>query len=139
MKKLKNLYLKLLYEVHFGYTYFVWYFAKDEKLSPKVKKILQEAEKDKHEIIIPAIVLLETIDIQEKKKVKFKMEKVFDFIETKENFKIADLNFLLIEQIPGRAKGLDLHDRVIVIVSKIYEGIILTKDSEIKKFVTTIW
>jgi PIN domain nuclease of toxin-antitoxin system len=117
----------------------VWYFAKDERLSPKVKKVLQEAEKGKHEIIIPAIVLLETIDIQEKKKVKFKMEKVFDFIEAKENFKIADLNFLLIRQIPGRAKGLDLHDRVIVTVSKIYEGIILTKDSEIRKFATTIW
>jgi hypothetical protein len=67
------------------------------------------------------------------------MEKVFDFIESKENFKIADLNFLLIKQILGRAKGLDLHDRVILAVSKIYEGIILTKDLEIKKFTQTIW
>jgi PIN domain nuclease of toxin-antitoxin system len=55
----------------------VWYFAKDERLSPKVKKILQEAEKGKHEIIIPAIVLLETIDIQEKKKVRFKKDWIY--------------------------------------------------------------
>jgi PIN domain nuclease of toxin-antitoxin system len=117
----------------------VWYFAKDKRLSSKVRKIIQEGEKGKHEIIIPAIVLLEAIDIQEKKKVRFKMEKIFDFIESKENFKIADLNFLLIKQILGRAKGLDLHDRVILAVSKIYEGIILTKDLEIKKFTQTIW
>jgi hypothetical protein len=67
------------------------------------------------------------------------MEKIFDFIESKENFKVADLNFLLIKQIPGRAKGLDLHDRVILTVGKMYEGIILTKDLEIKKFAQTIW
>jgi len=117
----------------------VWYFTKDERLSNKVKEILQEAEQGRNEIIIPAIVLLEALDIQEKKKIKFEMEELFSFIEAKGNFKIADLDISLIKQIAGRAKGLDLHDRVIITVSKIYKGIILTKDSEIKKFAKTIW
>jgi PIN domain nuclease of toxin-antitoxin system len=117
----------------------VWYFAKDERLSEKVKNILREAEGGRNEIIIPAIVLLEAIDIQEKKKIKFKMEELFNFIEAKENFKIADLNVLLIKQIPGRAKELDLHNRVIITVSKIYKGITLTKDLEMKKYAKTIW
>lgn len=67
------------------------------------------------------------------------MKKFFDFIETKENFKVADLNFSLIKQIPGKGKELDLHDRVIFIVGEIYKGIILTKDPEIKKIARTIW
>jgi len=46
----------------------IWYFAKDKRLTNKIKNLLQEAEQGKNEIIIPAIVLLETIDIQEKKK-----------------------------------------------------------------------
>ena len=117
----------------------VWYFSKDERLSDKVKNILREAELGRNEIIIPTIVLLEAIDIQEKKKVVFKMEEFFNFIEAKENFKIADLNLPLIKQISGKIKGLDLHDRVIIIISKIYKGIILTKDLKIKKFTKTIW
>lgn len=41
----------------------VWYFAQDRRLSNKVRDILQDAERGRNEIIIPAIVLLETIDI----------------------------------------------------------------------------
>lgn len=117
----------------------VWYFTKDERLSKKVKNILRMAEEGKNEIIIPAIVLLETIDIQEKKRIKFKMKDFFDFIEAKENFKIADLNLSLIKQIPGKAKELDLHDRVIFVIGEIYKGIMLTKDQKIKKIAKTIW
>ena len=117
----------------------VWYFTKDKRLSNKVKDILKKAEKGRNEIIIPAIVLLEAIAIQEKKRIKFEMKKLFNFIEGKENFKIADLNFYLIKQIPGKAKELDLHDRVIFIIRKIYKGIILTRDSKLKKITKTIW
>jgi len=117
----------------------VWYFTKDQRLSSKVRDALREAERGRNEIIIPAVVLLETIDIQEKKKVRFKTKELFDFIEEKENFKIANLDFVLIKEIVKRGKGLDLHDRVILTISKIYKGVILTKDLEIKKFAKTIW
>lgn len=72
-----------------------WYFTKDKRLSNRVKNILREAEKGVNEIIIPTIVLLEIIDIQEKKRVRFKLDKLFDFLEKRENFKIVDLNFSL--------------------------------------------
>lgn len=117
----------------------IWYFAKDKRLTNKIKNLLQEAEQGKNEIIIPAIVLLEAIDIQEKKRVRFKTERLLEFIEEKENFTIVDLNFSLIKEIIKIGKGLDLHDRIIVTISKIYKGIILTKDSKIKKFAKIIW
>jgi len=117
----------------------IWYFAKDKRLTNKIKNLLQEAEQGKNEIIIPVIVLLEAVDIQEKKKVRFKIERLLEFIEEKGNFKIIDLNFSLIKEIIKIGKGLDLHDRIIVTISKIYKGIILTKDSKIKKFAKIIW
>jgi len=49
------------------------------------------------------------------------------------------LDFSLIKEIVKIGKGLDLHDRIIVAISKIYEGVILTKDLEIKKIAETIW
>lgn len=117
----------------------VWYFTKDKRLGKRVKEIIYEAEQGRNEIIIPAIVLLETIDIGEKKKIQFEIQKLFDFIEKKDNFTIVGLDFALIKEIPTIGRGLDLHDRIIVVVAKIYNGIVLTKDSQIKKFIKTIW
>lgn len=117
----------------------VWYFSQDQRLSEKVKNILQEAEAGKDEIIIPAIVLLETIDIQEKKKVEFGLEELFDFIASKNNFTVVDLNFLQIREITKIGKGLDLHDRVVVAVAQFWEAVILTRDSQIKEIAETIW
>jgi len=83
--------------------------------------------------------LLETIDIQEKKKVEFGLEELFSFIASKDNFTVVDLNFLQIRKITKIGKGLDLHDRVIVAVAQFWDGVILTRDSQIKKIAETIW
>mgnify|MGYP001558793107 FL=1 len=117
----------------------VWYFTKDERLSNRAKRILQEAEDGRNELIVPAIVLLEAIDISEKKKVVFKIEKLFSFIEERDNFQIVDVNFLLIKELARIGRGLDLHDRVILTTSKLFNGIILTRDSKLKKFTKVIW
>jgi PIN domain nuclease of toxin-antitoxin system len=66
----------------------VWYFVKDKRLSSKVRKIIREGEKGKHEIIIPAIVLLEAIDIQEKKKVSLKWKKFLISLNLKKILKL---------------------------------------------------
>lgn len=117
----------------------VWYFTKDERLSNKAKSILRLAEQNNIEIIIPIIVLLETFDIQKKKKIRFKIKKLLDFIEQKDNFIIAELDFSLFKEIIKTGKGLDLHDRIIVATSKVFQAVILTKDAEIKKLAKTIW
>jgi predicted nucleic acid-binding protein len=117
----------------------VWYLTKDKRLSSKVKKILKEAEQGRNEVILPAIVLLEAIDIQEKKRIHFKIEKLFDFIEKRDNFTVIGLDFAQIKEIAKIGKGLDLHDRVILAIGKLCKGVILTKDPEIKKLTKTIW
>lgn len=117
----------------------VWYFTKDERLSNRVKRILQEAEDGRNELIIPAIVLLEAVDICEKKKIAFEIDKLFSFIEERDNFQITDVNFPLIRELVHIGRGLDLHDRIILTVSKLSNGIILTRDSELKRFAKVIW
>ena len=117
----------------------VWYFTKDKRLSKRVKEIIQKGEKGREEIILPSIVLLETIAIAEKKRIKFDIKKLFEFLESLPNLIIADLNLELIKEVTKTPKILDLHDRVIVAVSQIYEAVILTRDSQIKLFAKTLW
>ena len=117
----------------------VWFFTKDPKLGPRAKKILLEAEKGKYQIFIPTIVLLEAIDIAQKKKISFKIEDLFGFIETRDNFQIIDLDFALIKEIVKIGKKLELHDRVILTTAKFFQATILTRDSVLKSLVSTIW
>jgi len=117
----------------------VWYFTKDKRLSKRVKEIIQKGERGREEIILPSIVLLEAIAISEKKRIKFDIKKLFEFLESLPNLIIADLNLELIKEVAKTPKILDLHDRVIVAVSQIYEAVILTRDSQIKLFAKTLW
>ena len=117
----------------------VWYFAEDERLSNKARKIIQGAEEGKEEIILPAIVLLEAIDIQEKKKIKFDLKRLFDFIEARENFKVVPIDFEQIKRLVKIGRGLDLHDRVILTIAEIFNAVILTRDKELREKAKTIW
>jgi len=139
-----NHYLEPLYEIYFmryiiDTHALIWYFTGDKRLSQKVKAIIQAAERGDGEVVVPVIVLLEAIDIQEKKKIIFDITDLFDFIDSKDNFQVAGLNFEHIRAIVGIGKGLDLHDRVVVMIGQMFGGIILTKDSQIKKFAKAIW
>ena len=117
----------------------VWYFTKDKRLSKRVKEIIQKGERGQEEVILPSIVLLETIAISEKKKIKFDIKKLFEFLESLPNLIVADLDLELIKEVTKTPKILDLHDRIIVAVSQIYEAVILTRDSQIKLFAKTLW
>ena len=117
----------------------VWYFTRDEKLSSKAKEIIQEAEGGRNELIIPVIVLLEALDIQEKKKVQFNISELFNFIEASDNFIIAEIGFSDLRKIVDTGKGLDLHDRLIVLAAKEFEAAVLTKDPQIQEQAQTIW
>lgn len=117
----------------------IWYFTGDKRLSQKVKSVIQAAERGEGEIIVPVIVLLEAIDIQEKKKISFNIIKLFDFIDSRESFQVVGLSFEHVKAIIKIGKGLDLHDRVVVMTGKMFGGVILTKDSQIKQFTEVVW
>lgn len=42
----------------------VWYFVKDDRLSNRVKQIIQEAEQGRNELVIPVIVLTKDPEIK---------------------------------------------------------------------------
>jgi predicted nucleic acid-binding protein len=117
----------------------LWYFTNDSRLGKRASTILKEAEQDEYEILIPSIVLLEAIDIGEKKRVRFNMEHLFDFLDSRSNFRIVPLDTEWLRAISQTGQGLELHDRVILTVAKSSRGIVLTKDPDIQKANKTVW
>jgi len=119
---------------------FLWYLTNSPKLSFKARAIFDLCDQAKATIIIPAIVLLECIDIFDKKKVDLKFEEVALKIFQASNFIFSEINWSLILEV-NKIKGLrDLHDRIIVATAKIFDAALISKDKTIKRvYKRTIW
>jgi PIN domain nuclease of toxin-antitoxin system len=119
---------------------FIWYLIDSPKLSLKARDIFDSCERGEAVIIIPAIVLLECIDIFDKKKVELNFEEIVLKISQANNFIFSEINWSLILEV-NKIKGLkDLHDRVIIATAKIFDAFLISKDRIIRKFYKkTIW
>lgn len=113
---------------------FLWYLADDSRLSSKARSIFTLSEAGRAVIIIPAVVLLECIDILDKGKVNINFEEIISKIIQSNNFIFSEINWSLILEV-NRTKGLkDLHDRVIVATAKVFDASIISKDRIMSKF-----
>ncbi len=119
---------------------FIWYLADDKKLSRIARDVFDSADRGEVVIMVPAIVLLECIDIVDKKKVKVNFEEIVLKLSQASNFIISEVTWTLILET-NRVKGFkDLHDRVIVATARLHDAKLLSKDSVIKKVYTkAVW
>jgi len=119
---------------------FLWYLIDSPKLSIRARSIFELSERNETIIIIPAIVLIESIDILDKKKIDLRFEQILLKISQSSNFILSNIDLSLILEI-NKTKSLnDLHDRTIVATAKIFDAHIISRDREIKKFYKkTVW
>lgn len=119
---------------------FIWYLTDNLTLSKKARDIFNLSDQGKAVIILPAIVILECIDILDKKKVDLNFEDVILKIIQADNFIFSEINWSLILEI-SRVKGLkDIHDRIIIATAKIFNAKLISKDRVIINFYqNAIW
>lgn len=119
---------------------FLWYLLNSPKLSSEARHCFDLIDNGKATMIIPAIVLLECIDILDKKKVILDFEDIALKITQASNCIISEINWGLILEI-NRVKGFsDIHDRVIVTVAKTFGAPLISRDKMIKSlYRKTIW
>lgn len=119
---------------------FLWYLADSPRLSQKARAVFDAADAGRVAIIIPAIVLLEAIDILDKKKVALDFNDLVIKISQSQNFIFSEIDWSLILKV-NQVKGLkDLHDRIIVATGQIFDAGIISKDEIIQDFYgKTVW
>jgi PIN domain nuclease of toxin-antitoxin system len=119
---------------------FLWYLSDSPKLSNNARKIFDIADRGKVVIVLPAIVVLECLDVIEKKKVGIKFVNILSKISQASNFTLADVNWGLVLETE-KVKGLkDLHDRIIIATARIFDAPIISRDKVIKRhYSKTIW
>jgi len=113
---------------------FLWYLTNSPKLSRKARAVFDSCDQGKVIIIIPAIVLLECIDIFDKKKIDLDFEDIVSKILQASNFIFSEINWSLVLEV-NKVKGLrDLHDRVIVATARVFDASLISRDKTIKNF-----
>ena len=107
---------------------FLWYLTDSPKLSKKARAVFADSEKGNAVIIIPMIVLLESMDIVDKKKVNFEFEKILLKLTQASNFIVPNIDLGLVLEV-NKIKGFkDLHDRIIVATANLFDAPLITKD-----------
>lgn len=119
----------------------LWYLTDDTRLSRSANTIFEETELGKHLIIIPTIVLVECVDVIEKKRVAYDLDFVLKEIEDNVNYLIWDLDLEVVNQMIKIKNVPELQDRIIVAIAKLCDAGLITKDGEISdsKEVETKW
>lgn len=113
---------------------FLWYLTDSPKLSEKARAVFDRCEKGEAVIVIPAIVLLECIDVFDKKKVDYSFEDIVLRITNSNNFIFSEINWSLILET-NKIKGLkDLHDRIIIATARIFDAPLISKDKVVRDF-----
>jgi len=119
----------------------LWYLTDDNRLSKDANLIFEQSEKGEHLSIVPTIVLVESLDVIEKKRLAYDFDLVLQAIEDNENYIIWDLDIEVVNQMIKIKNVPELHDRIIVAIAKLCDAGLITKDGEITdaKEVKTKW
>ena len=119
---------------------FLWYLLNSPKLSKKAWSVFESVERGNAVLILSVIVLLECIDIFDKKKVAGSFEEIISKITQSSNFLVSELDLRLTLEV-NQTKGLrDLHDRVLAATAKRFDAPFISKDAVIKTYYPkTVW
>ena len=121
----------------------LWYLSGDERIGPEARRILDYAEAGKVEIIVPAIVLIEAIDILNKKRIVYNLNNLLRWIEQIPQHEIKNLDWEIITLFKDYTftSPKDSHDKIIIITAQLFGNApIITKDTDIKEvYSPTIW
>ena len=112
-----------------------WFLTNNPKLSTKSKRLIERARK----VIIPSIVLMEILYILEKNNLSYRFIELLSELRIR-NYLVYPLDLEIIAQTVGIDSDLEMHDRIIVATSKIFNAPLISKDVQIKNFYPkTIW
>ncbi len=119
----------------------LWYLSDDPRLGRKVSETFEFAERGRAVILVPTIVLAESLHILEKKKLRLNFDNVLRAIENNKNYFIVSLDIELIRRMIKVGVTLELHDRIIVTLARQWDAKILTKDRKIGAVekIKTLW
>ncbi len=119
----------------------IWYLTRDERLSPAARRAFEEIERGEARGLIPIVVLLELIRIEEKDLIPPLWDVAIATLLGEGRFEVVPLDLSLLALVRELPEIEDLHDRVIVAIARRYGAVLVTYDETIRQsgWVETLW
>jgi PIN domain nuclease of toxin-antitoxin system len=122
-----------------------WHMVSNPKLSPTARQLFHEADAGMHQIVVPAIVLIEFVYLEEKGRLnRQRVDQLFALLNTPGgSYAIAALDIVIadaLRQVP-RALVPEMPDRLITATALHFQLPLITRDDAIQRagLVSTIW
>lgn len=106
----------------------IWYFTGNRRLRNEIKERIDTTRNQGGRLLIPTIVLAESLDIAEKCRVEFDFPEMYRLIQEEQEFEIVGFGFEIFDETRRIKEVTEIHDRIIVATARFYQVGILTKD-----------
>lgn len=119
----------------------IWYFIGSKLLKSELRELIDEVRKRAGRLLIPTIVLSESLDIAEKERVHFDFAEMYRLIQDEPEFEIVGYSLEIFEETMRITSIQEIHDRVIAATARFYGAGVLTKDHIIRNSdeVESLW
>lgn len=110
----------------------IWYVTADKQLGKQAKAALLSVDGGNDQAVIPVVVLAEIMYLEERKRIKVKLNELVEYLESNPNYVIAPLTLGLVLASKRITDVPELFDRMIAATALEYQAILLTCDSVFK-------
>ena len=119
----------------------IWYFIGSKLLKPELRELIDDVRERAGRLLIPTIVLSESLDIAEKERVHFDFAEMYRLIQDEPEFEIVGYSLEIFEETMRITSIQEIHDRVIAATARFYGAGVLTKDHIIRNSdeVESLW
>ena len=110
-------------------------------MSEEAEKIFDSAERGDNTIVVPSIVVAESIYIAEKRGYSLQMMNIIEDLEISSNYTIGPMNYSILRELTNDDRGFSIHDNIIVHTAEKKGHKIISRDDKIQKKaeVEVIW
>lgn len=119
----------------------LWYLSSDSRLGENAKDVFRSTDDGDSTVIIPSIVVAESVYITKDRGYTLKMEKILTDLETSSNYILRSMDYRILSKLISDDRDLSIHDKIIVITAEIENAKILSRDEKIENQanVEVIW
>ncbi len=111
----------------------LWFLTSDERLGSKAKQIFEETEEGEETLVLPSIVVAESVYIIDKKGYSIVLRDIIEDIEISSNYIIRPMDISVLKSLSRDDRDLSIHDKIIVITAENENIGIISRDEAIKK------
>jgi len=119
----------------------LWFLSSDERLSKEAERIFDSTEKGDKTIVLPSIVVAESIYIAEKRGYSLQMRRIIDDLEVSSNYTMKAMDYSILSGVAKDDRDFSIHDNIIVHTAEQEDHKIISRDDKIQKKakVEVIW